>query len=124
VVVGIAPEAGIARGAGKNAAYRQTWVAVAHASIAVRPLALQVRVKFDDEQGPHQREVAVAPGDRWALNLDELRSAPLPGWVNASIELRADQRCAATVALWHQPADHGGSVPTVYPIPFFNVETS
>jgi hypothetical protein len=122
VVVGVASEAGIWRQGGGNGLYRQTWVSGLHPSQAPVPLELTVAVRFDDETSVRQRAMAVAPGQRWSLNLDELRT-PVPTQANASITITANACCAATVALWHAPIGRGVA-PVVYAVPFVCVEES
>jgi hypothetical protein len=122
MVVGLASEAGIWRGGNKFALYRQTWVSGGHPAAATRPLLLTVRTQFDDDGSIHIRSFSVPPGGRWALNLDELRPMAAQVTANALITITADQRTAATVALWHQPIALGVS-PTVYPVSFISVET-
>lgn len=122
MVVGVASEAGIWRG-GKFALFRQTWVSGGHPAAAARPLQLTVRVQFDDDASTYLRAFTVAPGGRWALNLDDLRPMAREVMTNALIQITADQRTAATVALWHSPISLG-VIPTVYPVSFFCVEAS
>ena len=77
-------------------------------------------MRFEGMTTIGRRAYVVPPGDRWALNLDDVHGAPQGAQVNATVRVKCDQACAAAVALWHRPIGQGE--PTVYQVPFVCVE--
>lgn len=108
----MATEAGIWRVPG--GLYRQTWLSGGHAQTA--PQRVTVTTWFASAPAePATRTYLVPRGGRWAMTLDDLVPMGWTGQVDATVVVRCEGTCWATVALWHAPIARG-VVPTVVPI--------
>lgn len=81
---------------------------------------MDLEVRFEGMTTIGRRAFVVPPGDRWALNLDDVYGPTGGAQVNATVRVTCDRECAAVVALWH--AQIGKGEPTVYQVPFVCVE--